>query len=160
MKFEHERADLAGTSDLLLPDAAATAALGAAIAHVLRRGEAVCLRGPLGAGKTTLARGLIRALTRPDEEVPSPSFTLVQGYDGPAFPIAHFDFYRLVRVEELRELGLDEALDDGAAIIEWPERIEDRLPADRLDIVLSLEGEGRAARLIRHGAWEGRSLEL
>ena len=78
-----------------LPDAAATARLGAAVARALRPGEAVCLYGPLGAGKSTLARGLVRALTRPDEDVPSPTFTLVQFYDGPDFPVAHFDLYRL-----------------------------------------------------------------
>ncbi len=142
-----------------LADEAATAALGVAVARALGPGEAVCLWGPLGAGKSTLARALIRALTRPDEEVPSPTFTLVQAYDGP-FPIAHFDLYRLAGVGETEELGLDEAIEDGAAIIEWPERLEGRLPLDRLDIVLSMEGDGRAARLVPHGAWEGRTIEL
>ena len=137
--------------------------LGAAIARRLRRGEALCLWGPLGAGKTTLARGLIRALTRTDEEVPSPTFTLVQLYAGPDFPIAHFDLYRLTRADEAHELGLDEALDDGVAIIEWPERLEGRLPPDRLDIELALPEsgtEGRSARLTGHGAWAGREGEL
>jgi len=143
-----------------LPTPAAAEALGAAVARVVRPGEAVCLWGPLGAGKTTLARGLIRALTRPDEEVPSPTFTLVQTYDGRRFPLAHFDLYRIAHPEEIFELGLDEALDQGAAVIEWPERLEGRLPADRLDIVLTIEGEGRRARLQPHGAWEGRRLEF
>ena len=143
-----------------LPSPAATEALGAAAGRALRAGEAICLWGPLGAGKTTLARGLIRALTTPDEEVPSPTFTLVQSYDGLQFPLAHFDLYRLSRPQEIFELGLDEALDQGAAIIEWPERLEGRLPPDRLDIVLAIEGDGRRARLEPHGAWEGRGLEV
>jgi tRNA threonylcarbamoyladenosine biosynthesis protein TsaE len=143
-----------------LEDAAATERLGLILARSLRAGEALCLSGPLGAGKTTLARGLIRALAGPETEAPSPSFTLVQAYDGPDFPIAHFDLYRLERAEEANELGLDEALEEGAALIEWPERLEGRLPPDRLDIEIAWDGEGRRASLIPHGAWEGRRLEF
>ncbi len=147
-------------TSVFLPTPAAAEALGAAAGRALRTGEAICLWGPLGAGKTTLARGLIRSLTTPEEEVPSPTFTLVQSYDGLQFPLAHFDLYRIARSEEIFELGLDEALDQGAAIIEWPERLEGRLPPDRLDIVLAIEGDGRRARLRPHGAWEGRGLEV
>jgi tRNA threonylcarbamoyladenosine biosynthesis protein TsaE len=143
-----------------LPDDDATARLGAAVAAALKPGEAVCLTGPLGAGKSTLARGLIRALTRPDEDVPSPTFTLVQFYDGARFPLAHFDLYRLSRADEAYEIGLDEALEDGAVIIEWPERLEGALPFDRLDIDIRIVGEARTARLTAHGAWEGRLLEI
>jgi tRNA threonylcarbamoyladenosine biosynthesis protein TsaE len=118
----------------------------------------------LGAGKSTLARGLIRALTRPDEDVPSPTFTLVQFYDAEALALAHFDLYRLARAEEAYEIGLDEALEDGAAIIEWPQRLEGRLPANRLDIELVAVGpihaETRLARLTPHGRWEGRRIEF
>jgi tRNA threonylcarbamoyladenosine biosynthesis protein TsaE len=136
------------------------AALGARIASVLGPGEAVCLWGPLGAGKTTLARGLIRALTGPAEEVPSPTFTLVQLYAGPEFMVGHFDLYRLKSAEEAFELGLDEILDEGAAVIEWPERLDGALPPDRLDIeiVIPETGGGRRARLIPHGRWKGRGL--
>ncbi len=126
----------------------------------LRVGDVICLWGPLGAGKTTLARGLIRALTSPDEEIPSPTFTLVQIYEGPRLALAHFDLYRLNRSDEVDELGLEDAIDQGAAVIEWPERLGDRLPRDRLDIVLSIEGEGRSVRLQPHGAWEGRAIEF
>jgi tRNA threonylcarbamoyladenosine biosynthesis protein TsaE len=144
---------------MILPDEAATARLGAAIARVLKPGKAVCLSGPLGAGKSTLARALIRALTAPDEDVPSPTFTLVQFYEGAALKVAHFDLYRLTSAQEAYEIGLDEALEDGAAVIEWPERLEGALPADRLDVEISLDGAGRRARLTFHGAWEGRQVE-
>lgn len=145
-----------------LPDEAATARLGAAIAAVLRTGEAVCLWGPLGAGKSTLARALVRALTTPDEEVPSPTFTLVQFYEGDRIAVAHFDLYRLSDPDEAYEIGLAEALDGGAAVIEWPQRLAGNLPPDRLDVEIELTEDAgeRVARLTPHGAWEGRDLEL
>jgi len=149
---------------LALADDAATARLGEAVAAALRAGEAVCLTGPLGAGKSTLARALVRALTTPDEDVPSPTFTLVQFYEAAGFPLAHFDLYRLTSPDEAFEIGLDEALDDGAAVIEWPERLDGALPPDRLDIDIGFaspgDEEGRVARLSAHGAWEGRALEF
>jgi tRNA threonylcarbamoyladenosine biosynthesis protein TsaE len=137
-----------------------TARLGAAIAAELKRHEAVCLSGPLGAGKSTLARALIQALAGADTEAPSPTFTLVQTYETPGFPVAHFDLYRLAGPDDVRELGLDEALDDGAAVIEWPQRLGHHLPADRLDVELTIEGAGRRARLTPHGAWEERAIEF
>jgi tRNA threonylcarbamoyladenosine biosynthesis protein TsaE len=111
-------------------------------------------------GKSTLARGLIQALAGADTEAPSPTFTLVQTYDAPAFPLAHFDLYRLGRPEEVLELGLDEALDDGAAVIEWPERLGHHLPAHRLDVTLVIDGERRRAKLAPHGAWEERAIDF
>ncbi|MBI1404821.1 MAG: tRNA (adenosine(37)-N6)-threonylcarbamoyltransferase complex ATPase subunit type 1 TsaE [Caulobacter sp.] len=150
--------------DIALPDEAATRALGQALATRLGPGEALCLSGPLGAGKSTLARALIRALTSPQEDVPSPTFTLVQFYDGPAFAVAHFDLYRLSDPDEAYEIGLDEALETGAALIEWPQRLEGRLPPDRLDIEIAFApgeaAEGRIARLTPHGAWKDRPLEF
>jgi tRNA threonylcarbamoyl adenosine modification protein YjeE len=126
-----------------LPDLAATATLGAAIAGQLARGDAVLLRGDLGSGKTTLARAVLAALGV-DENVPSPTFTLVQAYDTPRFMVSHYDLYRLKRAEEMDELGLEEALEDGAALIEWPERAADRLPADALSVQLQADTERRA----------------
>jgi len=137
-----------------------TARLGAAIARELRRREAVCLSGPLGAGKSSLARGLIRALTGDETEAPSPTFTLVQTYETKRFPVAHFDLYRLERPEEALELGLDDALDHGAAVIEWAEKLGHHLPANRLDVALAIDGERRRARLSPHGAWEDRAIEF
>ena len=92
--------------------------------------------------------------------MPSPTFTLVQFYEGPRLKVAHFDLYRLSNPEEAYEIGLDEALEDGAAVIEWPERLAGRLPPDRLAVEIALDGDGRRAQLTRHGAWEGRELEL
>lgn len=149
---------------LALPDEAATEALGRRLADAARPGDVIALHGPLGSGKTTLARAFIRRLTGPGEEVPSPTFTLAQVYPTGALRLTHFDLYRIERADEAHEIGLDEALDEGAALIEWPERLAGHLPADRLDIELSVIGQGageqRLARLTPHGAWEGRPIEF
>ena len=138
-----------------LPDLAATAALGARIAGMLAAGDAVLLRGDLGSGKTTLARAILTALGV-TEAVPSPTFTLEQTYDTPRLTVGHYDLYRLKRATEMDELGLDEALEDGAVLIEWPERAEDRLPPDALTIHLSADAERRA---ILEGPGRWRDLE-
>lgn len=129
-----------------LPDEAATVALAEDVAMCLAPGDVVALSGGLGAGKTTFARALIRAVAdEPRLEVPSPTFTLVQTYTQGRLPIAHFDLYRLAGPGELDEIGLDEALLTGAALIEWPERAGARLPANRLDIAFAIAGEARTA---------------
>jgi len=146
-----------------LPDADATARLGAAVAAQLTPGDTVLLYGPLGMGKSTLARGLIRALTRPDEDVPSPTFTLVQFYESSP-PVAHFDLYRLTRPDEAAEIGLDEALDEGCAVIEWPERLgpdpSGWLGPDVLTITLAEQGDGRRATVSGAGAWDVKLKDL
>jgi len=154
---------LDGPVQIALADAAATARLGATLSALIGAGEAILLSGPLGAGKSVLARGLIQALAGPEEEVPSPTFTLVQFYETePA--IAHFDLYRLEAQGEALEIGLEEALDQGAALIEWPVRISEaewgRLAPDRLTLELSHAGEGRIAHLVPFGGWKGRTLEF
>lgn len=126
-----------------LPDLAATAVLGAAIAGRLAPGDAVLLKGDLGSGKTTLARAILAALGV-TENVPSPTFTLVQAYETPRLMVSHYDLYRLKRDSELEELGLEDALDQGAALIEWPERAESRLPPGALIAQLDADQERRA----------------
>lgn len=139
-----------------LPDAAATRALGARLGRRLREGDVVCLKGGLGAGKTTLARGVIEAWTGAEQEAPSPTFTLVQVYDGPNGVLWHVDLYRLKHAEEAFELGLEEAFASAACLIEWPERLGGMLPRDRLEVALSMDGEARRAELTGFGAWGTR----
>jgi tRNA threonylcarbamoyl adenosine modification protein YjeE len=146
-----------------LPDERATVRLGEDLAMALRAGDALALSGDLGAGKTTLARGLIRAMAAEENlDVPSPTFTLVQSY-GTRVPLNHFDLYRLTSPSELDELGLDEMLATGAALIEWPERAGGRLPKDAVVVELTQDGEARLARIAGSGpAFEriSRSLSL
>jgi tRNA threonylcarbamoyl adenosine modification protein YjeE len=129
-----------------LPDLHATTRLGAAIARVLRTGDCVALWGDLGAGKTTLARSILQALGV-TEDVPSPTFTIVQRYDTPHLVVNHYDLYRLKSAREMAELGFDEALEDGAVLVEWPERAPEVLPIDTLHIRLSLVDGVRIAKL-------------
>ncbi len=138
-----------------LADETATRALGAALAPLLRRGDIIRLEGDLGAGKSTLARGLIAALTGV-EDAPSPTFTLVETYDGPRFALWHFDLYRLEAPEDVWELGLEDALDGEVALIEWPERIEGLLPAGALTVRLEVAGAARSARLEGGADWKAR----
>ena len=136
-----------------LRDEAATAALGAAIARGLRAGDAVLLEGELGSGKTTLARAVLRALGVA-EYVPSPSFTLVQAYETPGLTVRHFDLYRVNAANELNELGLEDALAEGAVLIEWPERARARMPVNALEVQLSASGETtREAKLSGPARW-------
>ena len=127
---------------LILPDEAATERLGEDIAMILRRGDTLCLHGDLGAGKSSLARALIRALVDNDYmEVPSPTYTLCQSYDGD-LPVSHFDLYRLASEDEVLELGLEEAVEQGAVIVEWPERAGSHLPNDALHLYLGITPDG------------------
>lgn len=142
--------------ELFLADDSRTAALGRALARLVRPGDVIALRGGLGAGKTALARGLIRALCGAETEVPSPTFTLLQTYDAPGLPIYHFDLYRLETPDALIELGWEETV-DGLALIEWPERAGAHLPDFRLDLTLKPEDTGRIAALEPHGEdWRTR----
>lgn len=134
-----------------LPDERATVWLGEDLAMALRAGDVLALSGDLGAGKTTLARGLIRAMAEDEKlDVPSPTFTLVQSYET-RVPLNHFDLYRLTSSDELDELGLDEMLTTGAALIEWPERAGDRLPEGAVAVELTQDGDGRLARIVGTG---------
>ncbi len=138
----------AASWDIPLADEAATVALGQMLAEEIRSGDVVTLSGGLGAGKTTLARAIIRALAGdPDLEVPSPTFTLVQAYETPRAGVLHADLYRIGSPEEVVELGLEEAAGTGVVLVEWPERAWSALGSDRLDVSLGLEpgGERRAS---------------
>jgi tRNA threonylcarbamoyl adenosine modification protein YjeE len=138
---------------IALPDPAATVALGGRIAAGLADGDAVALEGDLGAGKTTLARAILRALGV-TEDVPSPTFTLVQIYETPRLTVRHYDLYRIENASEMDELGLDDALVEGAALIEWPERGEGRLPSDMLHIALAASGpDARMATINGPAKW-------
>lgn len=120
---------------------AETAAFGARLAPALRGGDVALLEGPLGAGKSTLARGLIQAFSgAPD--VPSPTFTLVETYEGPKDVIWHFDLYRLEKPGDVWELGFEEALESGICLIEWPDRIESLLPDEVLRLHLEVKDDG------------------
>jgi tRNA threonylcarbamoyl adenosine modification protein YjeE len=136
----------------LLLDLAATDALAARIAPLLRAGDAVALWGDLGAGKTTLARAILRALGV-SEDVPSPTFTLVQTYETQHLAVAHLDLYRLKQGRELEQLGFAEMLDDGAVLVEWPERAPEYLPDATLHVRLKLDGEVRIAKFTGPARW-------
>lgn len=132
----------------------ATDVLGCALARALAPGDVVALHGALGAGKSHLARAVIRArLGDPEAEVPSPTYTLVNVYTTPTGEIWHADLYR-VDAEEVAEIGLADALRHAILLVEWPDRWAD-LPVRRLDIALTASGEGRDVHVTAHGAgWE------
>lgn len=141
---------------MILADEAATEALGARIAASLRPGDVITLSGPLGAGKTALARAVLRAAGHAGE-VPSPTFAIVQPYDEIDPPIWHCDLYRLDEPEELDELGLDSVLFDGALLVEWPERAGEAAWPQALRLRLDVREDGsRALTWQAPAAWEQR----
>jgi len=145
-----------------LQSEAATQALAARVARLARVGDAIALRGELGSGKTSFARGFIRALGRGDEEVPSPTFTLVEIYELGSIQVWHFDLYRLAKPEDVYELGFEEALAGGVMLIEWPERLGPLLPRERLDVTLSAGTSPTRRRAVLRGSprWAERLREL
>jgi len=137
----------------------ATHELAQCLARVAKAGDVIALSGDLGAGKTEFARAFIRTLTDPDEDVPSPTFTLVQTYEGDGPEIWHFDLYRLEHPEDVFELGIEEALHDAISLIEWPDRMGSYIPRDRLEVRLSVtKGRNhRQAELMPHNTdWSER----
>lgn len=150
---------------LHLPSEVATRRLAAALAPGLRGGDALLLSGPVGAGKSMVARALIAALAAraglPAPEVPSPSFTLVQSYDLGALEVWHIDLYRLGEGSELTELGLDEGLASALCLVEWPERLGALTPADALwlDLDPAPEPEARTATLTARAPRHHRLLD-
>jgi tRNA threonylcarbamoyladenosine biosynthesis protein TsaE len=140
---------------MILEDEAATVRLGAALAKAARPGDVIMLSGPLGVGKTALARGLIEALGH-NGEVPSPSFAIVQPYEELDPPVFHVDLYRIEDPAEIEELGLDSAA-DAVLVVEWPERAGEVVWPEALS--LSLEFGRNGDRILTAGvppSWEGR----
>jgi tRNA threonylcarbamoyladenosine biosynthesis protein TsaE len=142
------------SSIVSLPDLAATEALARRLASVARPGDCILLEGPLGAGKTALARAFLRAASGdPAMDVPSPSFTLVQIYETNIGPVFHYDLWRLDGPASLAELDWEDAL-DGIVLVEWPDRLGFLRPPNALTITLRLrEGEAREATLV---GWDDR----
>ena len=148
---------------LTLDDLDATHRLAALLADKAEPGMAILLTGPLGAGKSELSRAFVRAwLDDPDAEVPSPTFTLVQPYEGARGTVWHCDLYRLGDPDEVEELGLLEAFSEAVVLVEWPDRLGTRLPSDRLELALEIchGSDRRTARLTPHGRWAGRLGEI
>ncbi len=147
------------TISVALANEQATRGLGRTLAGILQPGDIVALGGTLGAGKTCLARGTIRALLGYDEDVPSPTFTLVQVYETDPAPVYHFDCYRLENPDEAPELGIEDAFADGISLIEWPENMGSWLPRCHLKIDLSADPTtgGRQATLSASDpGWQAR----
>lgn len=143
---------------IALADAAMTQAWGAALGRLLGAGDVVALSGPLGAGKSTFARGALAALGL-EGDAPSPSFPIVIAYDVPdvRLPLWHVDLYRIDAAEEIEELGLDEARFDTALLIEWPERMGASLWPDTLRLTFEPVSDGaRSLTWVAPPAWEGR----
>ena len=149
-----------GTIERELANEAAMTALGRELALFVARGDCICLSGDLGAGKTVLARAVLRALAGGQEllEVPSPTFALVQIYEPLRIPAAHYDLYRLEHFDEVEETGFYDHLDDYLSLVEWPERLAGQLPENRLEIDIRHAGDdanggGRIAHLSASGRW-------
>jgi len=147
---------------MVLPNEEAMHRLVQDIAIAVEPGDLITLSGDLGAGKTTFARALIRRLAGdPAIEVPSPTFTIMQTYELPRFPVVHADLYRLSGADELAELGFEDLPSGALTLLEWPDRAAGFLPPDRLDIALTLAPElgleHRHVRITGHGAFGARA---
>lgn len=143
-------------AEMILTDEADTVALATAIAPLLRRGDTLLLEGEIGAGKSAFARALIHARLGRIEDVPSPTFTLVQTYDDPHGDIWHCDLYRLSHPDEALELGLEEAFEDAICLIEWPDRLGDEAPANALLLSMAAGQDAHSVRISGPDAWKER----
>ena len=134
---------------ITLCDPAATTRLGFFLAETLQAGDVIALNGPLGAGKSVLARGIVQGLCPDEADIPSPTFTLVQTYepvDGPS--LMHFDLYRLETPEDALDLGIEDAFVEAASVIEWPERLGPWLPRGALRVTLAPDEDAPETRFV------------
>ena len=138
--------------EIFLQDIDATLEFGRILGSVLKDGDVVCLTGDLGTGKTSLSKGICMELGVDESEVTSPTFAIMNVYDGTLMQIRHFDLYRINRAEELYDIGFDEYVGgDGITLIEWAELFPDELPEEYLTVTITREQEGRRATLTAVG---------
>jgi tRNA threonylcarbamoyladenosine biosynthesis protein TsaE len=154
---------ITGSASIHLPGPDATAELGARLSRYLRPGDTILLDGPIGAGKSHMARALISALLAEEgrrEDIPSPTFTLVQTYETARGQVFHTALYRLTDPEDVMELGLDTAFEDAMCLVEWPDRLGPDTPTNALRICIATEGEGRIATLEGGARWQSPIAQL
>jgi tRNA threonylcarbamoyladenosine biosynthesis protein TsaE len=147
---------IAKAREISLTDEAATNRLAAAMAALLRAGDTILLQGPIGAGKSAFARGVIRARLHRMEDVPSPTFTLVQTYEAPDGDIWHCDLYRLNDPDEVLELGLEDAFQTAICLIEWPDRLGPDAPETALTLTFAARDEDHLVTFDVPPAWQDR----
>ena len=133
--------------DIIIHSEAEMLGVAQKLAPLFKMGDVVALYGTLGVGKTTFVRALVHTLLGKDVEVPSPTFTLLQTYDAPLYPIYHFDFYRLKSPEEAYEVGIEDAFGNGLSLIEWPEKLGSILPSKHISIAFQIIPEGRSIHI-------------
>ena len=149
-----------GQSTFTFPTEADTAQFAGRLGRLLRSGDTLLLEGPIGAGKSAFARALIRSLAGAEIEVPSPTFTLVQTYELPLCDVWHCDLYRLTQVDEVLELGLEEAFSDSICLIEWPDRLGDAAPPDALRMTFAAHDDHHSVKVADAPAWQDRLKDL
>ena len=151
---------VASPDRVALPDLAATERWARFLGRHLQAGDVVTLQGNLGSGKTTFARAILQSYGVKGD-IPSPTYTLLQTYETDHGLVVHMDLYRLKSALELDEIGWEDALHDGIALIEWPERAEVYLPEDRLNILFSIDQDlGRSSLWTGEGLWRDRLAKL
>ncbi|MBQ2262008.1 MAG: tRNA (adenosine(37)-N6)-threonylcarbamoyltransferase complex ATPase subunit type 1 TsaE [Loktanella sp.] len=150
----------ATSHQIALADEAATTRFASAMAALLHPGDTILLQGPIGAGKSAFARGVIRARLGWMEDVPSPTFTLVQTYEDPDGDIWHCDLYRLTHPDEVLELGLEEAFQTAICLIEWPDRLGADAPPDALTLTFATRTNDHLVTFDAPPAWQQRLTDL
>ncbi len=143
-----------------LPNETDTACLAQRLAPLLKAGDTLLLEGEIGAGKTFFARSLIHAIIGTADDIPSPTYTLIQTYDGPEFEIWHCDLYRLTSSNDAFELGLDEAFESALSVIEWPDRLGSDTPKNSLKLIFEVTKAGRSISFSGNPSWARRLTHL